>query len=165
MPITQSRMLSLIAAAEDYRQALLSLREQAFALARNVDEGAVTPQDALSGLLLELQGVEKRLKFPYETASTIADEKSHFRATSKANDSSRKRAERRRRRKGIIPKPTSREGLFVQPNPRTQPTEMQHLLNTSALEREAQAEADLIEAAQRARDTLPPEPTDADLDL
>lgn len=160
MPIAQSRIISVIAAAEDYQQALLVLRERAFVISKNLRDKAVSAEDALSGLLFDLQNPATLLKFPLESAATVADEKSHFRANAKRNDSAAKLAEKKRRRLGVRKMPPTRQGLLITPTARTQPMTADHGIDRVGIEQEA---ARLMK--ENPDPGLLDEPTDADVDL
>lgn len=84
MPITQSRMLALIDAAQDYQQAwrkivnFFNSREQAIGL------GQTTHERAWNELYLHIQST-MALERPITTTETIARETEHFRHASKRN--------------------------------------------------------------------------------
>lgn len=161
MAISQSRLISLIAAADDYRQALFSLKEQAFALSRNVRERTISPSAALDGLLIELQQVESRLKFPIQSTATLAEERAHFRSNAKRNESAAKRAKRKRREAGMKEMPPTRLGLMVQPNLQPGQTQFVSAINTKSLD--AEVEAALAE--QRLKEMEQADTTDKDVDF
>ncbi len=155
MPITQSRMLSLISASEDYQQALNAVKADAVTLWHNVQTGALTHEDALSQLVLDCQQIHLRLKFPIESVATIADEKSHFRSTARRNELSAKRAERKRRRDGVPLAGPARNGLMVEPRARA--GEPIHGLSLSRRDEiEAEAERAFQELAGQTTPSQPP---------
>lgn len=161
MAIKQSRLISLIAAAEDYQQVVRGLKEQAYSLGQNLKAGMISKEEALDGLLLELIDLDRKLKFPTETAATIADEKSHFRSNEKRNQSAAKRAEKKRRFQGKKKMPPAREGLLIAPTARTQPMQADHGIDRTEIERIAE------EIHQEDLKNNPPEnePTDEDVDF
>jgi len=96
MPITQQRMLDLLASCEDHRQALT----QAIALAKSEAQrgldGLVAPVDSCTNIILLLEE-NALLRNPVRSATTLALERQHFsKARVKFNTREAERARRRR---------------------------------------------------------------------
>lgn len=96
MPITQDRMLALLAAAQDYQQAWDRAEAFAQTVQRSLDERRITTQEACAQLLLVLTS-QMQLQRPTMTATTIAEERIHFRIFKQRNI---RAAERQRLRRG-----------------------------------------------------------------
>ena len=97
MPITQQRLLNLLAAAQDYQSAVfdachIARRERDLALA-----GQQSAEAALSNIALFLGEPEGLLRNAAGSATAIALERSHF-TTSRVKDNERERARVARRR-------------------------------------------------------------------
>lgn len=96
MPITQQRMLDLLASSEDYRQALTKAIEVAKGEAQRGIDGFAEPMDALRNITLLLDE-NSLLREPVKSATTLALERQHFsRARVKFNLREAERARRRR---------------------------------------------------------------------
>lgn len=87
MPIAQSRMLALIAAAEDYEQAWIKVRNAYNNIAENINAGILTIEQAWPELDFMFTS-QLFLSDPEGTLKTIARESAHFKATSKRNQKS-----------------------------------------------------------------------------
>ena len=100
MPISQSRMISLLNAASDYRQALEAACQFIQRQTQEFHDGKCTAEQALFE-------IERRasprlaLEFPDVSPGTIGIEHYHFRANRARNNRARIREERKRRDAGI----------------------------------------------------------------
>lgn len=114
MPITQARMLALIAAADDLQRGL----ERAI---RYVEEAVIAVQggassaDELSILQINMT-FGALVSYPTETIATIAVERRHFQSAKSRNEAAAKWQEQRRRdlgmsRRDTAPLPTLRPSL------------------------------------------------------
>lgn len=84
MPITQNRMLDLIEAAQDYRQAWTNGVNQFAKEQSNIEAGLETYEQAWFNLGLLLRSVTA-LQNPIKTTETIAKEIEHFRISYRKN--------------------------------------------------------------------------------
>ena len=97
MPITQDRMLALIAAGEDYQQALAQARELITTNRNRVLDGQISPQDAIN-LLSQFIVPELLLKSPSRSESTLYIERKHFNSNAARNERAKFRKDRQRHR-------------------------------------------------------------------
>ncbi len=84
MPITQDRMLSLLAAGEDYQQALERYWVVAQSTRQRVAAGQITAQQGFDLLAIETRP-EWLLKYPYDSPAVLKLEHLHFKRESKRN--------------------------------------------------------------------------------
>lgn len=132
MPITQTRMIALIAAARDLEQAfdgMIMLVHTEFTLAQH---GQKTWQEAAASISNMLRK-ETLLQRPAQTLQIIAVEDYHFKRTASANDIKAKSMARKRRKHEcgradtnpdtLVPEPTvpsdelQSRGLIPEPKP------------------------------------------------
>lgn len=114
MPITQQRVLSLLAAALDHQQALaqasqIARRERDLALA-----GRQSTESALANIALFLEDANQLLTDPTRSTTAIAVEQAHFTSHRvKDNERERKRVARRRAQVHQPPAEDQREAREV----------------------------------------------------
>lgn len=96
MPITQPRMLSLIAAAQDFRDGLFKLCQTIHAQAYSISQGQKTPSQAMSELTA-LAMPQYFLDDPLNSAAIVETERKHFQRVAKDN---RRAADRQTLRRG-----------------------------------------------------------------
>ncbi len=87
MPISQARMLALVAAAEDYEQAWMKVRRAYMQIAENIQTRKTTLEQAWPELDFMFTS-QLFLADPENTFKTIARESAHFKATAKRNEKS-----------------------------------------------------------------------------
>lgn len=115
MPITQSRMIALLRAAQDYKQALESVCET---LARQDEQhrtGQITIKQAAAVCFMSARAVVM-LSDPIHSAETIGIEAAHFRANERRNNKKATKAREHRQAAGtpIAPTAPSRmDGTFT----------------------------------------------------
>lgn len=85
MPITQSRMLSLLAAAQDFEQGFNTIIEQGEQIRRKILLGEITPQAACEAYAKATMPL-MLLRYPYESPVVIRLETVHFARERKRND-------------------------------------------------------------------------------
>lgn len=102
MPITQSRMISLINAALDYQQAFSRAKECIAREHSYATSGVISPEGALHNIESFVQEIGM-LSHPVESPLIIASERRHFRANAAKNRASRKWQEKHRRELGLPP--------------------------------------------------------------
>jgi hypothetical protein len=116
MPITQSRMIALITAASDYRNAFREACEMLRNAERTMESASMTPLQFLEWLR-EIAH-HQLLKYPEQSASVIEAEFQHFRHVAKRNNAEMIRQRQRRIASGIAPQHTSHSdkpfGEFIQ---------------------------------------------------
>lgn len=95
MPITQSRMLALIRAGQDYQQALAQLTEFIRAEHQRVQNSQLEASAALASIYMVANG-EMGLATPTTSAVTLAVEAKHFRDHQRGNNRRKQRQEARR---------------------------------------------------------------------
>lgn len=121
MPISQPRMLTLIQAALDYKQALETIEQVVASNTARVRAGAITPAeyiDIISGMVSSYL----LLKYPTKSPAAILIEQAHFRRNGKQNTAA---AARQRRRRQI--RNTSASSLYPSQEPHnSQPSAPTH---------------------------------------
>lgn len=110
MPITQDRMLSLLAAAQDYQDAM----NRFFALAEStrlqVEVGSLTLDQGFTTLAISLRP-ELMLQFPFQSPTVIRLEVAHFTRERKRNERKAEKArENREADRHGLPRPLRGDG-------------------------------------------------------
>ncbi len=105
MPIIQSRVISLIRAANDALQAFTRLQTLIETFHARQERRQISLEQAWSELVLMASLSSNFFSNQLETIKTIALEEAHFRLTERRNIGAARRAERSRRRRGIEPAP------------------------------------------------------------
>lgn len=112
MPITQSRMLSLIGAALDYQQAMDRFFELAQTLRADVQSGGKTEAEAFNILAINLRP-ELLLNYPLDSPLVIRLEQEHYRRESRRNA---RKAQKARENKAAaqagLPPPARGDGSY-----------------------------------------------------
>ncbi len=111
MPITQARMLSLLAAAEDYAQAMNRFARIANITKARVESGQISPESAFD--LIAVESLQSLLEHPMESNTVIKMERFHFNKEAKRNArKAEKMAENRAAKRLNSPKPNRGDGGY-----------------------------------------------------
>lgn len=151
MPITQSRMIALIQAAQDYQRALDQVTEMIEMQRQLVEEGQRTHQQACEILFLSAHA-KFLLSQPVESALTILAEARHFKLNQRRND--RKAAKARDRRSpGLRPQYSTTAPRSIHSAPEPDPSLYQQFSGDAPTtetwtERQARADAGLDAMAE-----------------
>lgn len=97
MAITQSRIIALISAADEYRAAFAGLRRITAELAEQIARGELAAEAMSMQLALAMQGLTPS----EDSIATIAREREHFRVTRSQNEAAAMRARRVRKEKEL----------------------------------------------------------------
>lgn len=110
MPITQSRMLSLLAAARDYQQALARVTDYIDQSINDISRGRKTPEQALNSILANSRpGL--LLMHPTESPTVLQLETVHFTRERKRNERKAEKARENRMAQYLgVPKPNRGDG-------------------------------------------------------
>lgn len=100
MPITQSRMLSLLSAAQDYKQALELVCHTLAAQEASLREGTTTPAQALQLCFASANAVVL-LSNPTISPAVIGVESAHFKSNQRRNIKKAEKARAKRRLTGL----------------------------------------------------------------
>lgn len=103
MAITQERMLALVFAAVDYKDAYERLRKFAIQQRNHAKDGTITYEDGLELVALSAR-VSEMLQRPVESGTTIVLESKHFSSSKIRENQKRAKREAERRRLQGIPK-------------------------------------------------------------
>ena len=106
MPITQSRMIALINAANDYKSALETILDSIRTLADDISQSKTTPAAAFQ-YLEAMASTRSLLSRPSASPSTIALEHYHFARNHRRNSRVANQQAASRRAAGIQPRPTN----------------------------------------------------------
>ena len=153
MPITQTRMIALINAANDYRQAFTTLISHITSQRQNIDASLTTPAYAFEYIEAVAQP-HLLLSTPEQSATTIAIEHYHFSHSLRRNQRAAEKASTRRRLLSTPPRqhhpvPFETSNLYgfspSKPSSLSRPIPPSTTV-ASTIEAEAQATADNINA-------------------
>ena len=106
MPITQSRMIALINAANDYKSALETILDSIRTLADDISQSKTTPAAAFQ-YLEAMASTRSLLSRPSASPSTIALEHYHFARNHRRNSRVANQQAASRRAAGLQPRPTN----------------------------------------------------------
>lgn len=110
MAITQARMLSLLAAAQDFQQALAKITDQCDVIRAQLTSGLITEAEALEQFKLHTIPM-LALQFPMESPAIIKLETAHFAREARRNERKAEKArENRAAQRDGLPKPDRGNG-------------------------------------------------------
>lgn len=114
MPVTQTRIISIINAALDFAQGFKDAKAMVAREARSVQQGKQTPMQAIEAILILMDRADTFLEDPVGTLTTIETERRHFESRAKSNAKAAARMQAwRDRQRGIERPRVAARGRFI----------------------------------------------------